>query len=177
MEVSMSLLSYQIADDQISIKAATSIKKDGTYRYRLDSGLGGFPGDILGADKHRKKMNRLADALSEATGNTWSIKDLVYLEHPRKYFGVISDGNLEFAYQYISTLAPGSGQQYYFSPLVSSSRILNSTFDPELAAWMVHSQYQRDYQNIPWEDRKIIVDLFRQGVTADVMDATIVVMR
>lgn len=173
----MKLFEYEIRGAGVDITVATSVKKNGTYRLRNVYGIGGDPAGARGSDIHFKKLHELAEKFSQATGDDWELKDLVYIMEPRQYYGRISNGDDDVVYQYITTLAPGSGQQYIFSPLLSSKRITMTDVNPELVAWIIKNRYEPDYQSIRWHDREIMVDLLRQGVTADVMESTLVVMR
>lgn len=173
----MDLFKYEIKGATVDITVATSVKKNGTYRLRNVYGIGGDPTGARGSEIHFKKLHELAAKFTEATGDEWELKDLVYIMDPRQYYGLLTDGENKLVYQYITTDAPGSGQQYVFSPLLSSKRVPMTTVDPALVAWIIKNRYEPDYANIRYQDREIMIDLLRQGVTADVMESTLVVMR
>ena len=173
----MNLLAYEIRGAQVHINVATSVKKDGSFRLKEAYGIGGNPQGVRGSEKHIKKLNQVSTIFSNATGDDWDIGELVYIDSPRQYYGYITNGEDKLLYMYIATHAPGSGQQYFFSPHLSPTRILNSNFNPELAAWIIKSRFSKDYQKIGFDDQQIMIDLIRQGVTADVVDTALVVMR
>lgn len=173
----MDLFKYTINGAAVDVTVATSVKKDGTFRLRNVSGIGGNPQGVRGSEIHIKKLNELADKFSQETGFVWTVSGLVYVDKPRQYYGMITDGIDKLVYQYITTDAPGSGQQYMFCPHMSTKRVPVANFHPALAAWIIKSRYPKDLMDIKWRDREIMVDLLRQGVTADIMETTLVVMR
>lgn len=173
----MELFEHQINGATVSVKVATSINKKGVFRFRESSGIGGNPEGVRGSEIHTKKLNKLADEFSDITGTNWKLGELVYIDSPRQYYGYITDGVDYLLYQYITTHAPGSGQQYFFSPYLSPTRVLNSNFNAKLSAWIIKTRYPKDFQKIHWQDHKNMIELIAQGVTADVMEATLVMMR
>lgn len=171
------LFESEIRGAQVHVKVATSVKKDGTFRFRETYGIGGSPAGVRGSEIHIKKLDELADVFSNETGFVWKAQGLVYIDRPRQYYGQITDGIDTLVYQYITSDAPGSGQQYLFCPRMSSKRVPVASFHPQLAAWIIKSRYPKDLMKINWQDHEIMLDLIRQGVTADIMESAIAVMR
>lgn len=173
----MELFSHEIIGAYVVVKVATSINKKGIFRYREAAGMGGNPEGVRGSEVHYKKLNSFAADMSECSGTEWELKELVYIDSPRQYYGLLSNGEHDMVYQYITTYAPGSGQQYFFSPLVGTKRIIGTAFDSKLAGWIIQNKYNIGLEKIHWQDRKNMLDLIKHGVTADVMETTLVMMR
>lgn len=173
----MSLLQYEINGSRLTVQVPTSVKKDGSFRYRNAHGVGGDPYMARGSDVHYKKLDKIAAEISAITGDEWERTELVYLMEPREYYGIITDGTTELCYQYITTLAPGSGQQYFFCPRLGNKRIQGTNFHVDLAAIMLKYDTGLIYEKVPWQDVKLIVDIFRSGVSADMLATTLQLMR
>lgn len=177
MNDSSDLFRFEINGPQLTVEVATSVNKKGMYRIRRAEGVGGNPAGARGSDIHFRKLDTMAREFSTETGDKWETKDLVYLMDPREYYGRITDGTNEVIYQYITTAAPGSGQQYFFSPRISRKRIKMSSFHAPLAALMIKHNIGRDYEEIHWRDVNLIVDIIRSGVNPEMLDATLALMR
>lgn len=173
----MSIFEYEIRGAQLYVEVATSVKKDGTFRYREELDIGGEPQGVRGSEAQHKKLTKLCEDFSEATGNEWKVTDLVYYHEPRRYYGRLSDGTDEFCFQYITTNAPGSGQHYLFSPYLSRKRIPLAQLNSYLAVMIVTKRYPIDYLDIDWRDHELMIDIIRQGVSPDMIKTTLKLMR
>lgn len=173
----MSIFEYEIRGAQLYVKVATSVKKDGSFRYREELDIGGEPHGVRGADTQYKKLAKLCAEFSEATGQEWSNTDLVYYHNPRRYYGRISNGTDEVCFQYITTNAPGSGQHYLFSPYLSSKRIPYAHVNKRLAALLIVNKILIDYTSIDFDDHQFVIDLIRSGVNPDLFETTLKLMR
>lgn len=171
------MFEYTISGAILSVKVATSLKKDGSFRFREVSGIGGNPEGARGSDVHYSKLEGLAEHMSSTTGDDWELTDLVYIIKPRQYYGRLSNGVDELLYQYITTDAPGSGQQYIFSPHVSKKRVPMQFYHAAMGAMMIKHKFGMDYNDIPWKDRDIMVDIINQGVNPDMIETTLQLMR
>lgn len=173
----MSIFEYEIRGAQLYIKVATSVKKDGTFRYREDLGIGGEPHGVRGSDIQKKKLDKLCQDFAEATGLVWKLSDLVYYDRPRCYYARLSNGTDEFCFQYITTNAPGSGQHYLFSPHLSKKRVPLAQLDSKLAALIVVNKVPIDIMEVDYHDHYNLIDIIQQGVSPDMIDATLKIMR
>ncbi len=171
------LFEYEIDGSRLSVTVATSVKKDGSFRYRVAYGVGGDPEGARGSASHYNKLHELAAQLSELQGDEWELKELVFLMDPREYYGRVTNGTIDLIYQYITTNAPGSGQQYIFCPQLSKKRITMTHLDAKFAALMLNHQLHMDYNDIKWQDREIMLDLISQGVSVDMLETTMQLMR
>lgn len=171
------MFEYEINGANLYVKVATSIKKNGSFRFREVTGIGGNPEGASGSNAHISKLDNFAELFSEATGDEWKVSDLVYFMKPREYYGRLTDGTNEVLYQYISTLAPGSGQQYFFSPRLCNRRVKVTGINAPLAAWIIKNNYPVQYDEIRWQDMELMVDIIKSGITPDMVEATLALMR
>jgi hypothetical protein len=171
------MFEFKIDGSRCTVNAATSVKKDGSFRYTTSSDIGGDGIGVRGFEAHKKKVDNWLSALNQHSDTRWECKHFLALYSPKRYFCYLTNGEISLNYIYKSTDAPGSGQGWIFCPQLSTKQIKFQMINIKSAAFIIANKLPIDYEKMSYGDETMLIELMDAGLPADVITSTMSIIK